>query len=362
MAEPKEKEKQLDLHKKRSPTELMNVLGDYAVRSEPVKASPKIPTGILSFDENMWGGLPEGAMTMIFGNMKTGKTTISMLIARQFTRRGLVVMWIDAENSFDKKYALSMGWDVEDAQKKGLLYYFPYTENKMTAERWLDTITLMLSSGVPSLIVVDSLAAIPTMAEANSSAEKMNVASMARVLTPWLKSVGPDLAASKCALLVINQERDSIGPYGGPAHFPGGKALGHHSHLILVTMSPEKTESGEYQILRYKVNKTKVFPPPPPSTEYELQVSIGDVVEIDFANELFGAGVKHGFIVDKDGNAWTKNLAFLKNQDGSMTKLGNGRKQSLTCLEDPALIAILQDLVFKRIGLSNDQGQAESGS
>lgn len=356
-------EKTFDLHKKRSPKELMAVFSDYSVRNEEVRPVERTPTGILSVDEALWGGPPSGKISMIFGPMRTGKTTLSMLMARQFNERGLVVMWIDAENSFDKDYAQAMGWDTEKAQKDGLLYYFPYTENKVTAEKWLDTITMMVSSGIPHLIVVDSLAAIPTMAEANSSAEKANVATMARVLTPWLKSIGPDLASSKCVLLIINQERDSIGPYGGPAHFPGGKALGHHCHLILRTMSPEKATDGESITLRYKIEKTKVFPAPKPGTEYELKVTTGDVVEVDFISELFNAGVKYKFIVTEAGEEWKKNVGYLQDEQGELHKLGNGAKQMLQKLEDQALLDILKGRVFKRIGLlTDDQGQSEGSN
>lgn len=79
---------------------------------EPPKVI-KNPTGILSLDIALKGGLPEGRMLLWYGQTGSGKSTSLYLIFREQLRRGNPCLLIDAERSFTAEYAKLLGFTDE---------------------------------------------------------------------------------------------------------------------------------------------------------------------------------------------------------------------------------------------------------
>ena len=57
-------------------------------KARPLKALPKVPTGITGFDEITMGGLPKGRPALVCGSAGCGKTLFSL----EFLVRGVRVV------------------------------------------------------------------------------------------------------------------------------------------------------------------------------------------------------------------------------------------------------------------------------
>jgi recombination protein RecA len=348
------------LIKQRSMTDLIGELGKYKLPVTTPEPIERMPTGVMSMDICLHGGFPKGKGVMIFGDTKMGKTTLSMFMAREVLAQGKTVAWLDIENSFDPAYAQMMNFDWESYINDGKFLYFNFKEETSVAERWLDAITMMISSGKIDLIVLDSLAAIPTSAEMNSSAEKANVATLSRLLTPWVRVIVPILKKSGTTLLIINQERVVIGAnVPTPNTYPGGKALSHFMAIVLQMRTPRYEYNDNKQLvrmtLRYVIRKTKVFRPPNMNQEFETRINYNsEGCELDFVGEIIVAATQLGILKDKNGGTWSKNVAFFNG-----TALGNGEAKVRENLQNnDELLQEITDAVIASIkeGVSNDAG------
>ena len=57
-------------------------------------AKKKIKTGIITLDFLLDGGLPESSICTIYGEPATGKTTIALFVAAEFTKAKKTVLFI----------------------------------------------------------------------------------------------------------------------------------------------------------------------------------------------------------------------------------------------------------------------------
>ena len=59
-----------------------------------------IPTGCLSLDRALEGGLPPTSITLLYGEAETGKTTLAMQCAVSSSRMGFKTLYIDSDGTF----------------------------------------------------------------------------------------------------------------------------------------------------------------------------------------------------------------------------------------------------------------------
>src|SRR5690606_8022318 len=71
-----------------------------------------IPTGILSVDIALGGGIPRGRVMEIYGPESAGKTSLAAYIIGQVQKRGGLAAFVDAEHAFDPEYAKQLGVDL----------------------------------------------------------------------------------------------------------------------------------------------------------------------------------------------------------------------------------------------------------
>lgn len=84
----------------------------------------KVPTGILAFDEMVYGGLLRGSANLIEGAPGTGKTTFAMEFIfngiTRYSEPGLIITF----EEFPQQYyhdALQFGWDLKKLEDEGML-------------------------------------------------------------------------------------------------------------------------------------------------------------------------------------------------------------------------------------------------
>src|SRR4028118_1990255 len=72
------------------------------------------PTGSLSLDVALGGGLPRGRIVEIFGAEGGGKTTLTLHCIAEAQRAGGIAAFIDAEHALDPEYARRVGVDIDN--------------------------------------------------------------------------------------------------------------------------------------------------------------------------------------------------------------------------------------------------------
>lgn len=252
---------------------------------------PRIPTGSISLDIALGGGIPVGRFTEISGAFSSTKTTQCLHIIKNAQKIGLNCALIDVENTTDEQYLREIGVDYDN-----LIY-----TNPSSMEEALQVLTDLQKSGVVNLAVLDSIAAVmASNKELESDMDEtvrmgipqqmfgeffrkyqMNNNKLAREGKPAFTLIG------------INQEREKIGAYGDPTYTPGGRAKGFTASVDLRLRRGDwivegKGENKEIvgQVVKFKICKNKTFRPMQ-SGEFDFYFSENTAGVIPYSNDIY---------------------------------------------------------------------------
>jgi len=224
----------------------------------------KVSTGIFALDVELLGGMPQGRMIEIYGKEDSCKTSMALLIAANYQRKGYEVGWIDAEGAYDSKWCKKLGVDESKLELSQPEY----------GEKIVDIIDAMVRSGEFGLVVLDSIAATSPMVEQESSAENQQMGVSARLINKMIRKLHSALNTRRpggkpnmTTVILINQLRATIGPYQNPETTPGGmgKNFGCSLRLKLKRGDYLKYGKGDKEIVlgqgvKFYVEKSKVSP------------------------------------------------------------------------------------------------------
>lgn len=252
-----------------------------------------IPTGSISLDLALGGGIPKGRVIEIYGPESSGKTTLALHMVSEFQKRGGQAAFVDAEHALDPEYAKKIGVDVEN-----LLIAQPDT-----GEQALEIVETLVRSGAVEVIVIDSVAALTPRAEIEGSMGDSLPGLQARLMSQALRKLTAIAHKSGTTLIFLNQIRMKIGiMFGNPETTTGGNALKFYASVRLDVRRTGSIDVGTNdakQIIgnhtRVKVVKNKVAPPFR-QAEFEIRFNVG----IDKISDLILTGTKLG-VVQKSG-------------------------------------------------------------
>jgi recombination protein RecA len=213
------------------------------------------PTGSLSLDIALGGGIPKGRVVEIYGPESSGKTTLMLHAIAEVQRLGGTAAFIDAEHALDPTYAKRIGVDVDN-----LLLSQP--DN---GEQALEIVETLVRSNAVDLIVVDSVAALVPRAEIEGDMGDSLPGLQARLMSQALRKLTGVISRSKGTVVFINQIRMKIGVmFGNPETTTGGNALKFYSSVRMDIRRIAQIKQGDEVIgnrTRVKVVKNKVAPP-----------------------------------------------------------------------------------------------------
>lgn len=169
---------------------------------------------------NQPGGLPRGAITEIFGDESTGKTTLALLAAKNVIQGGERVAWFDWEHNLrlqNQAYIENLGLDLKSPN---FLAVVP-----MNFEDGVKRIGESLVHFKPALIVIDSVTAmLPKVAAEGEAGLDIQIGKHAKLTSTFLNWISKRLQSPKhnTALLLLNQTRVDITTTQAAKRFHGG--------------------------------------------------------------------------------------------------------------------------------------------
>lgn len=294
-----------------------------------------IPTGSISLDLALGGGIPKGRVIEIYGPESSGKTTLTLHMIAEVQRRGGQAAFIDAEHALDPAYAKRIGVDIDN-----LLLSQPDT-----GEQGLEIVETLVRSNAVDIVIVDSVAALTPRAEIEGEMGDAQMGLQARLMSQALRKLTAIISKSNCTVIFLNQLRMKIGVmFGNPETTTGGQALKFYSSVRMEIRRIGQLEGGEAMVgegkefvgnrVRVKIVKNKVAPPFK-TAEFDIMFNkgiskVGDILDLAAKYEL----------VRKSG-------AFYSYGD---IKLGQGRENSKAALEEnQELTQELEGLIRKKV-------------
>jgi len=169
------------------------------------------------------GGFVKGTIHEIAGEQHSGKSTICLQTARNSQREGNSVAYLNTEQSLDKKYALSLGVNMED---KSLWYYSTHNSYEGLAT----TINGLINVGDIRTIIIDSVTGFEKkeVLDEDTSHGATQIGTAARFWSDYLKKLASLAHKNNVLILATNQTRvANIGVYGSNPikDTTGGNAL-----------------------------------------------------------------------------------------------------------------------------------------
>ena len=263
----------------------------FLVNDESKLNIERISSGSLGLDVATGGGYPRGRIVELLGGESSGKTTLALLAIAQVQKLGLHAALIDFEQAYDKKYSRSLGVNNDDL----------IVSQPDSAEQGLNVIDQLLSTGQLGTIVVDSVAAMLPLREAEGEMGDSNMGVHAKLMSQAMRKFTAKVNKSGCILIFINQFRDKIGvSFGDPRVTTGGNALKFFASVRIETSRGIKNKDTDEQgnvtsnRSKFKVIKNKTFPPYREG-EYDMEFGTG----ISRLGEIIDLGSELGIITKK---------------------------------------------------------------
>ena len=291
-----------------------------------------IPTGSLSLDIALGGGIPRGRVVEIYGPESSGKTTLSLHIIAEAQKRAGQVAFIDAEHALDPEYARKIGVDLDN-----LLISQPDS-----GEQALEIVETLVRSNAVDVIVVDSVAALTPRAEIEGEMGDPQMGLQARLMSQALRKLTATIGKTKTTVIFLNQLRMKIGVvFGNPETTTGGNALKFYASVRMEIRSSTKIEQGtgdDKEFIgvraRVKVVKNKIAPPFK-IAEFDIMYNRG----ISYVGDVLDLASKYE-IARKSG-------AFYSYGE---TKLGQGRDSAKGFLAtNPTILRALEKEVLEKV-------------
>lgn len=270
----------------------------------------RMPTGSISLDMAIGGGLPKGRIIEIYGPESSGKTTLTLHMISEAQKLGGQAAFIDAEHALDPEYARAIGVDIDN-----LLISQPDT-----GEQALEIVETLVRSNAVDIIVIDSVAALVPAAEIEGEMGDAQMGLQARLMSQALRKLAGIISKSNVTVVFLNQLRMKIGVmFGNPETTTGGNALKFYASVRMDIRKIANIEMGtgdDKEVIgsrvRVKIVKNKTAAPFRVA-EFDIMYGSG----ISYEGDLLDLASKFD-VVKKSG-------AFYTYKD---LKLGQGRENA----------------------------------
>ena len=196
--------------------------GDVVTSGLPTYDFKRIPFTSPRMNYCTFGGLPIGQLIEFYGEEHGGKTTTALDIIANYQQMedARKVLYVDAENTLDSKWAMKLGVDVES-----IILFKPTSQS---AEEIFQFILDAVESDEVGLWVLDSIPALSSAQELEKDMTEKTYAGISGPLSVFSRKAEKANHQHRCTGIGINQLRDDLGAtWGGATKTPGGRAWKH---------------------------------------------------------------------------------------------------------------------------------------
>jgi len=288
-----------------------------------------IPSGSLSLDIALGGGIPKGRVVEIYGPESSGKTTVCLHAVAEVQKSGGTAAYVDAEHALDPGYAKRIGVDIQN-----LLLSQPDS-----GEQALEVVEALVRSNAVDIVVVDSVAALVPQAEIEGDMGDAHMGLQARLMSQALRKLTAVISRTKCTVVFVNQLRMKIGVmFGNPETTTGGQALKFYSSVRMDIRRLSQIKIGDEIIgnhVRVKVVKNKIAPP---FREAEFDIMYnegisreGDIIDLAVAKDVVvksGAWFEYGGAKIAQGREAAKQ--YLRDNPKVLEKISGLTREAAT--------------------------------
>lgn len=254
------------------------------------------------------------------------------------------ILYVDLENSFDVKWAVTLGIDKDDIVSEDNVFNIMSVPN-VAAEDVLQTVIDLIQTDEVGLVVIDSIPSLVPRQMLEKQMGERTVAALAGCLNVFFVKAVPLLKKYNCTLLAINQIRDNMdNPY--VTKTPGGNAPKFYASLrmefrignpvdVFGNELPKNTEDPSGYIINAKLVKQKSAPSDRKMGTYFLMFDGGIREDFDYAKLSVN---KYQFIRKQGGwfticDPYTGEV--LEDSDGKIVKVHGMNKVYDYLKEDP---------------------------
>ena len=279
---------------------------------DTIPATEYAETPSFGLNRALAGGLPYGRQVLVWGSKSSAKSSLCLQMIGLAQKEGKICAWIDAEMSYDKKWAESLGVDSSK-----LIVSQCRTINEM-----VDVGTNLMHAGV-DIIVIDSITSLlPAIYFEKDSDELKQLENTKQIgaesrdfSNAWKMLNYANNKVKPTMLVLISQSRNNISAMYTSQQPTGGQATKFYSSTVIKLFSSEsdnqaikgKIHVGDKLIeekigrkIRWELQFSKTSPGFQ-SGEYDFYFR-GDNVGIDSIGDLVDTAEMMG-IVERTG-AW----------------------------------------------------------
>lgn len=191
-----------------------------------------IPSSCIALNWQTGGGLQYGKVHELFGYESTGKSLLAMDFARNTQKLGGVVLWGDAESSWNSSWAESNGINLTKTivyEKNDIEGFSDWHRDQFMYWR------ARLTKNQPILVVCDSIAALDCLDNLNSSQleSKAEMGNRAKAIYKMYRLRVDAYKKYGITILMINQVRKKVGAtmFEASETTPGGDSTKFFSSI-----------------------------------------------------------------------------------------------------------------------------------
>lgn len=228
-----------------------------------------ISTGCTPFDVQLWGGWPRGRVINIEGDPSQGKSTLMEAAMAQNHRVGGANVLLMSESCIDSQRMQREGVDMStllpleiDTFEQGVFYiYDVLTERRKLDPAWCEKHPLLLAWDTPSNAQEQHIFDNP------EAAFDKGMASKARNVRSALRTIVPLAGRLNVTIMLLLQQHQKIGPYGGKEVDCGGgpkfnASLRVHARQVDKIYAPGMNDREIGIVSLFDIRKSKAGCPP----------------------------------------------------------------------------------------------------
>lgn len=282
----------------------------------------KQKTPVPTLNDALNGGLAFGRQVLIYGTKSSGKTMMCLQTVAQAQRDGRVCAWVDAEKSYDPKWAARLGVDNES-----LIYVSANSVNDIVRH-----VSALIEAEI-DIVVIDSISAGLSGAFFDKDGKMKDLEDTGQIgsdAKAWTHAVKMfNYLNENTLIILISQARTHIGNSYTESIPTGGQAVKFFSSTIIKLASNNSTDIKYRKVVKngkalsvpqgrqihWKIQYNKTGEPEK-TGEYTLYFA-GDQVGIDWAADIFNKAASLD-IIQRAGTWYTVYGKQLQGADNAI--------------------------------------------